>query len=67
MEVYSTNNVKRSKLLDEMAEKARAEARRIEATRLEAHRLLLRRKAELSKLVPIGKGWRGNSNREEQL
>jgi hypothetical protein len=44
--------VKTSKLLDEMAAKARAEVLRIEAARLEAHRLLLRRKAELSDLAP---------------
>ena len=52
---YCENIVKRSKLLDEMAAKARAEVLRIEAARLEAHRLLLRRKAELSNLVPTGK------------
>jgi len=52
---YSKNIVKRSKLLDEMAAKARAEVLRIEAARLEAHRLLLRRKAELSNLMPTGK------------
>ena len=49
------NIVKKSKLLDEMAAKARTEVLRIEATRLEAHRLLLRRKAELSNLTPKGK------------
>ena len=49
------NIVKKSKLLDEMAAKARTEVLRIEATRLEAHRLLLRRKAELSNLAPKGK------------
>jgi hypothetical protein len=54
-EAYRRNIVKKSKLLDEMAAKARAEVLRIEATRLEAHRLLLRRKAELSNLTPKGK------------
>jgi len=48
---YCKNIVKTSKLLDEMAAKARAEVLRIEAARLEAHRLLLRRKAELSNLA----------------
>jgi hypothetical protein len=38
-----------------MAAKAKAEVLRIEAARKEAHRLLLRRKAELSNLVPTGK------------
>lgn len=52
---YCKTIVKKSKLLDEMAAKARAEVRRIEATRLEAHRLLLRRKAELSNLVQTEK------------
>jgi len=47
--------VKTSKLLDEMAAKARAEVLRIEAARLEAHRLLQRRKAELSNLAATGK------------
>ena len=51
-EVYSDNKVKRSKLLDEMAEKARAEVLRIETARLEAHRLLLRREAELLNSAP---------------
>ena len=53
-EAYFKNMVKRLKLLDEMATKARAEVLRIEAARLEAHRILLRRKAELSSLVPTG-------------
>jgi hypothetical protein len=52
---YCKNIVKTSKLLDEMAAKARAEVLRIEAARLEAHRLLLRRKAELSNLVATRK------------
>jgi hypothetical protein len=47
--------VKRSKLLDQMAAKARAEVLRIETARLEAHRLLLRRKADLSNSAPTGK------------
>jgi hypothetical protein len=55
MKAYCKNIVKRSKLLEEMAAKARAEALRIEATRLEAHRLLLRRKADLSNSAPTGK------------
>ena len=50
--VYSGSTVKRSKLLDEMAEKARAEVLRIETARLEAHRLLLRREAELLNSAP---------------
>ena len=53
---YCKNIVKTSKLLDQMAAKARAEVLRIEAARLEAHRLLLRRKADLSNLVTTTKG-----------
>jgi len=43
--------VKPSKLLDEMARKARTEALRIEAARHETKRLLLRRKTELAELA----------------
>jgi hypothetical protein len=48
---YCQNIVKPSKLLDEMARKARTEALRIEAARHETKRLLLRRKTELAELA----------------
>jgi hypothetical protein len=43
--------MKNSKLLDEMARKARAEIARIETARLEARRLVSRRKVELAALI----------------
>ena len=42
--------MKKSRLLDEMARKVRAEAMRIEAARRETKRLILRRNAELAEL-----------------
>lgn len=58
---YCLKTVKISKLLDEMARDARAEALRLETRRLEDHRLLLRRKAELAKIVGNRKRKKRNS------